>query len=692
MSTFRAVVNTYNRPALLLHLLQDLKREGFTDVQVWDDASSEDCSEPKAFCAENNWEWFTAEENHGKRRFWKWMSQVFEAQQRGAQPDFWVMLQDDVRLCQNFQSQVETFWGAAPEDIGSLNLLRDVARLKSTSWTGARPSKVNARIEHVGYTDCLYVAKRYYFERLGWRVPEVSPRRWAVNPEFSSGVGMGVSKALHRWKIGQYRVMQSLIVHVESPSLMNPVSRTRDDMSAVAFVDGEDAAAKLAITEPITASMASIPTRAAELHRVVASLEGQVDQLNVFLNGYTHVPECLKQPWITIARSQDHQDLSDANKAFWTDSVEGYHFLCDDDLVYPPDYTSRLIKEIELRDRQAVVGVHGRVLKTPIVSYYKSKKAGYHCLRAVAGDHPVHVLGTGALAYHTSTIDVGYEQFPEPDMADIWFAILAQQQQVPLVVVGHAKGWLKLVKENQTDTIFDRAFRNHSRQTAVCKAISWALLPDPAPVKIGRQERTAVAALPAQRFWDKKARSRRGLASAHDGWGKDTWKAERVRLWKFLQQHWNLRSGLVLDFGCGNGRFSRNILKRSGKYIGVDFSPWMLQGAVDRHPGLQFKESLLEKIPLPDNSVPGVFACQVLEHVADGSFDAVCQELRRVAKPRARLMVFVCTHRSSTRMDWERLLVYRTALEYQTAFPGLSSRASFEIEGEQYTLLTGSML
>ena len=92
-------------------------------------------------------------------------------------------------------------------------------------------------------------------------------------------------------------------------------------------------------------------------------------------------------------------------------------------MAYPPDYVDKLIIAIESYKRKVVMGVHGALIQEPITDYYSSRRIS-HYKTAMAVPQPVHVLGTGTVAYHTSTIQVAYSDFKVANMADIWFAKL----------------------------------------------------------------------------------------------------------------------------------------------------------------------------------------------------------------------------------------------------------------------------
>jgi SAM-dependent methyltransferase len=92
--------------------------------------------------------------------------------------------------------------------------------------------------------------------------------------------------------------------------------------------------------------------------------------------------------------------------------------------------------------------------------------------------------------------------------------------------------------------------------------------------------------------------------------------------------------GLLVDVGCGIGRFLEFASDLTADYIGVD---------VVRHPGLspdaEFHRADLdyESIPLPTASADIVAALETIEHLE--SPRAFCRELARILKPGGWLVV-----------------------------------------------------
>ena len=217
----------------------------------------------------------------------------------------------------------------------------------------------------------------------------------------------------------------------------------------------------------VVASMATMPRRTELLRKTVARLTPQVDQLNVYLNDFDEVPDFLRHPKIRVLRSQDHEgDLKDNGKFYPAgDLGDAYHVTVDDDLNYPPDYVARLVLGVERYQRRAVVGFHGVNLAEPMENYLEGREVS-HFPRALADDVVVHLLGTGTLAYHTSTLDVALGDFETSGVADLWFAISAKRQDIPMICLNRSSRWLTAL-DTGADNLFATARADHEGPTRI---------------------------------------------------------------------------------------------------------------------------------------------------------------------------------------------------------------------------------
>ncbi len=102
---------------------------------------------------------------------------------------------------------------------------------------------------------------------------------------------------------------------------------------------------------------------------------------------------------------------------------------------------------------------------------------------------------------------------------------------------------------------------------------------------------------------------------------------------------------IVLDLGCGAGTdllIAAQMAGPTGRAVGVDMTPAMLERArasaiamgLDN---VELHESLVESLPLPDESVDVVISNGVIDLVPDK--DAVFAEIDRVLRPGGRLQI-----------------------------------------------------
>lgn len=201
---------------------------------------------------------------------------------------------------------------------------------------------------------------------------------------------------------------------------------------------------------PVHVCLCSFPPRAASLRETLRSLLAQLPSngcVHVYLNDYADgeiPPECF-DPRVDCVRSQDAVgDLGDVGKFYFVGHVEGYYLTVDDDFVYPRDYVERVVEAIEARGRRAAVGFHGVVFNPEGTTTHGQRDKFYPVLSNQPAPQWVNMLGTGVLGFHTSAILLSLEAFPVRNMADVWFALTAKRQGVPLCCLAHVKTWLTL--------------------------------------------------------------------------------------------------------------------------------------------------------------------------------------------------------------------------------------------------------
>lgn len=220
----------------------------------------------------------------------------------------------------------------------------------------------------------------------------------------------------------------------------------------------------------------------------MVSLVPQVDVLHVHFNG-THVDRAeqtlrgfselhkvirASRP-IVLSFSGSETNRGDAMKFLGLPNyVEGVcRFTCDDDLIYPPDYTERM--EAAAWRLGGPVSAQGVNLTRPFGDYYTSRRV----LSATVpiGEEPVDIVGTGCLAYLTGPLTrFTSRDFRVTNMADIWASVAFKRRGLRTHTVAHPGGWLKLSDPTNEDTIYHASSRRDGSAMDRADAMTRALL------------------------------------------------------------------------------------------------------------------------------------------------------------------------------------------------------------------------
>lgn len=194
------------------------------------------------------------------------------------------------------------------------------------------------------------------------------------------------------------------------------------------------------------AHMATHPPRARALIRTLDCLHEQVDRIELILNEYSEIPAELAR----FERVRCHlpaTDLKDTAKFSLPCQPEDDIFLCDDDLLYPPDYVA-VMKDVWQRyaSLNPIVGVHGILYPDSYDGTYMSRHTVY-----LGGewrsDTTVHQLGTGTVLCKGWQMP-GFDTMQDGQRyVDLLFAHYAFAKSYPLICLKRDKGWLSEIAD-----------------------------------------------------------------------------------------------------------------------------------------------------------------------------------------------------------------------------------------------------
>ena len=99
----------------------------------------------------------------------------------------------------------------------------------------------------------------------------------------------------------------------------------------------------------------------------------------------------------------------------------------------------------------------------------------------------------------------------------------------------------------------------------------------------------------------------------------------------------------VLEVGCGDASFTKELVKYSPAVTAIDISSAQIEENKSRFSGITFlQHDVALQFPFADNTFSAIWCSEVLEHLFDPAF--ALREMHRVMKPGGRLLVTVPYH------------------------------------------------
>lgn len=193
-------------------------------------------------------------------------------------------------------------------------------------------------------------------------------------------------------------------------------------------------------------------------------------------------------------------------------------------------------------------------------------------------------------------------------------------------------------------------------------------------------------------YWEKRA-SRYGIRSALNLGHTDdeldsVLKFQEEVIFPYLKQSLNGDEKTVLDFGCGPGRFTKQLADMiNGNAIGVDPIESLLKLAPSAH-NVKYLKMEEGRIPLEDASIDLVWICLVLGGITDSKvlLRTIC-EIRRVLKNGGLLFIIENTTEKKSVFRW----LFRPFERYHRlfSFGKLELLATYHDLHEEISIMAG---
>lgn len=97
-----------------------------------------------------------------------------------------------------------------------------------------------------------------------------------------------------------------------------------------------------------------------------------------------------------------------------------------------------------------------------------------------------------------------------------------------------------------------------------------------------------------------------------------------------IARHLSIRTGAVLDVGCGPGHLTAHLCSLGVDATGMDLVPEFVDHARAAHPDGRYELGSMCQLPVPDGALAGMLAWYSLIHLPPDDLDPVLTELRRV--------------------------------------------------------------
>ena len=119
--------------------------------------------------------------------------------------------------------------------------------------------------------------------------------------------------------------------------------------------------------------------------------------------------------------------------------------------------------------------------------------------------------------------------------------------------------------------------------------------------------------------------------------------AANFRNWMHAQLKELPRAAPILEVGCGDGAFTKNLAEYSSDVTAIDIAAYQIEQNAKAYPEVTFlQHDVSERFPFEDGAFDVIWCSEVLEHLFDPGF--ALKEMHRVMAGGGKLLVTVPYH------------------------------------------------
>jgi hypothetical protein len=126
-----------------------------------------------------------------------------------------------------------------------------------------------------------------------------------------------------------------------------------------------------------------------------------------------------------------------------------YYFTIDDDIVYPIDYSDKLIENMINFNNKVVCCVHGCNIDLSLnKNFLNLNRKVFHFKNALETNRKIMIPGVGTCCFYTGTVKINILNFEISNMSDIYICSFLYKQKIPVISIKRNNMWLKPLNTN----------------------------------------------------------------------------------------------------------------------------------------------------------------------------------------------------------------------------------------------------